>query len=135
MILSLIIALAVIVGTVTLFVRGLKTVRASKRAVAGVAFVLVVAMALAIGVWLGILREFQLNDHVRIQGVPVPLVVFVLEGQNWTDFVKPPAIGYVCMAANALFPVGVLGLLCMVFSKRLVKRPPPEQGSVSHQTA
>ncbi len=134
MLLSLILALAIIAGTVTLFVRGLKTVRASKQAVVGIAFGLAVAVALAIGVWLGIFREFQLNDHVRIQGAPVPLVIFVLEGQNWTDFVKPLAIGYVCMAANALFPVGVLGLLCMLFSKRLIKRPPPEQSSVAHQT-
>jgi hypothetical protein len=127
MFLALLIALAIIAGTVIVFVRALKTARASKRAIVGVTFGLIVAAALAIGIWFGAFREFQLSDHVRIQGVPIPIVVFLLEGENWTDFVKPPAIGYLCMAADALLPVGVFGLLCIPLLKRFRKRPTPDR--------
>lgn len=134
MLLSLIIGLAIIVGTTALFLRCLKKVCASTQTMVGIAFGAVAATALAVGVWFGVFGEFRLNERVRMQGAPVPLVVFVLEGQNWTDFVKPLPVGYVCMVANALFPVGVFGLLWMLFSKRLVKSQPPEQNSVPHQT-
>lgn len=119
MILSLIVALAVIAGTALLLVQGMRTVWTSKGLVATVAFGVVVAVALAIGIRFGVFGEFQLSERMRMQGAPIPLVVFVLEGQNWTDFVKPAFVSYICMAANALFPMGVVGLLWTLFFKRL----------------
>lgn len=77
-------------------------------------FALAASSALAVGVWLGVFHQFQLNDHIRIQGAPVPLVIFVHENQNWTDYVKPKPIGYICMAANTLFLVGLLELSYML---------------------
>ena len=120
MILSLIVALAVIAGTALLLVQGMRTAWTSKGLVATVAFGVVMAVGLAIGIRFGVFGEFQLSERMRMQGAPIPLVVFVLEGQNWTDFVKPAFLSYICMVANALFPMGVVGLLWMLFFKRLV---------------
>lgn len=118
MILSLIVALAIIAGTTLLLVHGVKTVWTSKRLVATVAFGVVMAVALVVGIRFGVFGEFQLSQRMRMQGGPIPLVVFVLEGENWTDFVKPALVSYICMAANALFPVGFVGLLWTLFFKR-----------------
>lgn len=114
-------ALAIIFGSAMVFMRGLQMVRAFKQKTLAFVFCLMVIVALAIGVWFGIFHEFQLNDRIRIQGVPVPLVVFVLEGQNWTDFVKPLVIGYMCMAADGLFPVGVICLLFIMLLRSRMK--------------
>ena len=115
MILSLIVALAIIVGTALLLVHSVKMVRTSKRRAATVFFGVLLGVALVVGIRFGVFGEFQLSERIRIQGAPIPLVVFVLEGQNWTDFVKPAFVCYICMAANAVFPVGLVGLLWTLF--------------------
>ena len=121
MILSFIVAVALIAGTIALVVRGVKTAVASERHSTIAGFVLILTIGLIAGVWLGVFGEFKINERIRIQGAPVPLVIFVLEDQNWTDFVKPPTVSYLCMVANALFPVGVFALLWTLFESRLGK--------------
>lgn len=111
MIPSLIVAIAIITGTIAVVVRGIKTARASERRFSFASLMVILILGLAVGIWVGVFGEFQINERMRVQGAPVPLVVFVLEGQNWTDFVKPRLVGYLCLLANALFPVGVLTLL------------------------
>lgn len=115
MILSVIVALAIIAGTTAIIVHDVKTMGASKSFM--VAFGLIVAVALTVGIRFGVFGDFQLNDRLRMQGAPLPLVVFVLEGQHWTDFVKPQFVSYLCMVANAVFPVGLVGLLWMLLIK------------------
>lgn len=120
MILSLIVASVVISGTAWLLINGVKSDLASKRHMSLILLVLIGGMALAVGIRFGILGEFQLSERMRMQGAPIPLVVFVLEGQNWTDFVKPKLVSYVCMVANALFPVGCIALLWRLLTHRVV---------------
>ena len=120
MILSLIFALAIIAGTAWLLIQKVKSDWASKRYMSLILFAVVGAAAFALGIRFGILGEFQLNERMRIQGAPIPLVVFVLEGQNWTDFVKPKLVSYVCLFANALFPAGCFALLWRLLFQRLL---------------
>lgn len=115
MALSVIIALMIIAGTAVLLVHDVRTLCASKSLL--VIFGVIIAVALAFGIRFGIFGDFQLNDRVRMQGAPLPLVVFVLEGENWTDFVKPPFVSYLCLAANAVFPVALASLLWMLLIK------------------
>ena len=75
-------------------------------------------VALAVGMRFFVLSTYQMNERFRIQGLPIPLVIFVREGDYWTDFVKPTFIGYTCMVADALFPVGLLGLLTVCAIRR-----------------
>jgi hypothetical protein len=124
MALSFAVALAIIVGTGVLLLRGMKMALTLNRPTIVLVFGLIVAAALAVGIRFGVFGEFQINDRIRIQGAPVPLVVFVLEGQNWTDFVKPRLVGYLCMIANALFPVALLGLLWIALARRLLMKGP-----------
>jgi hypothetical protein len=123
MILSVVLALAIFAGTAFCVVLGLDTVRTSKRLVPKVAFGVLMAVALAVGMRFGVVAELQLNDGIQVHGVPIPLVVFALEGQNWVDFVKPAFVTCLCAAADALFPVGVVGLLWTLFSKCRRQRP------------
>jgi hypothetical protein len=122
MILSLILALGIIAGTIALVVRGVKMARESGRRGALVVFVVIAALALAAGIQFGVFGEYNAGPRMRIGGAPVPLVIFVLEGVNWTDFVKPEGVTDVCMAANALFPVGVFALVWVVAGRVLGRK-------------
>lgn len=124
MILSLIVASLIIAGTAWLLINEVKSAWASKRHMSMILLAVVGAAVLVVGIRFGILGEFQLNERMRMQGAPIPLVVFVLEGQNWTDFVKPKCVGYVCMVANALFPVGCFTLLWRLLIHRLLTGTP-----------
>lgn len=108
-------------------VQAVKLICTFKQQTIRVAFGLVAVLALVVGVWFGVFGEFRLSEKVRIQGAPVPLVVFIREGQDWTDFVKPLPLGYVCMLANAIFPVGLIALCTLILkpiAKRNLKRQP-----------
>ena len=117
MILSLIISLVILAGTVMMVLRAFKIVRRSHGLMRLLFFAVVLGVALVIGIRFGVFGEFQINEQMRMQGAPVPLVVFVLEGQTWTDFVKPPLVGGLCMVANSLFPVGLASILWIVVLK------------------
>jgi len=71
-------------------------------------FTVLTACAVAVGIRYGVYHVFQLCDHVRMQGIPVPLVFFVNEDGQWTDFIHPMPVGYYCMVANVLAPLLVV---------------------------
>ena len=119
MLLAFAMACVLLAGTFLLLVRGVKAARAKKLSlIARIAFGICVLLALLVGIRLCVQGVFQMNERLRIQGLPIPLVIFVREGENWTDFVKPKFIGYTCMVADALFPVGLLGLLFVCAIRR-----------------
>jgi len=64
---------------------------------------------------------YSVGDQVRIQGIPIPLVVFRLETDRWTDFIQPVAIGYLAYAANIIAPAFICLLLAR-FALRITKR-------------
>jgi len=127
---SFILSLLIILGAVRFFVRAVKALRALRRPGVSLAFGLAAPAALAVGFWLGIAHEYRTGDSFRLQGAPVPLVVFHLEGEDWVDFVKPLGLTYVCAAANVLFSLWVLSFLCSIVCGRLIKRQSagPESG-------
>ena len=71
---------------------------------------------LLVGVRFGVLEVFNLNNHLHIQGAPIPLVVFRLEDTRWVDFVKPKSITYICALANVLFPVAAFAVPLRILS-------------------
>lgn len=111
MLVSFVIALAIIGGTLCILVKRFRSLRAKRLLSCGILFAVVCAAALAVGIRFGVFGEFDINERTRMQGAPIPLVIFVLEGENWTDFVKPRFVSYVCLIANALFPVGLVAAL------------------------
>ena len=130
MAISFLVALAIICGTTFVLLRGAKVARNSKNTLFAVVLAVSAAAALGIGVRFGVFGEFQIGERLRVQGAPIPLVVFVLEGERWTDFVKPLPVGYACMAANALFPVGLVVLTLTFgfkfFLKQRLSQPPSQ---------
>lgn len=126
MIPSLVISLVIFAGTATVVLHAFKMVRASRSLAASVIFGVALVVAVVVGIRFGVFGHFQINEQVRMQGAPVPLVVFVLEGQHWTDFVKPPLLGNICMVANAVFPVGLLSVLWIVGAKLVAKSLAPQ---------
>jgi len=124
MIFSFILALLVILGTVLLGAYGVKIIITSKRKrISAVLFVCIILAGIAIGIHYGILKEFTVSKEMRIQGIPIPLVIFIREGADWADFVKPNVIGYPCMVANALFPPALGLLVWIAFVKMLRPKP------------
>lgn len=69
---------------------------------------------LLIGIGLGVCLNYNLGDQIRVQGIPIPLVTFVHEGELWTDFVKPPWLTLLCVISNCLFPVGLGSLIWLL---------------------
>jgi len=67
-----------------------------------------VIVSVALGTAFGVMARYQLADHVKVQGFPIPLVIWVKENGRWTDFVQHGVKGYLCIAANVMFPVIVL---------------------------
>ena len=123
MIVLLAISLALISGSILVLVRVITAVRKIWRLpMVIIIFGLTVALALTVGIRWGTFQTFQISDDVRIQGVPIPVVIFVREEQNWTDFVEPLPVGYVYVAANALFPVGIMSLFWTLTLKCLMRK-------------
>jgi hypothetical protein len=77
-------------------------------------------MALTVGVRYGVFGDFALNDRIRVQGLPIPLVTYVLENDSWVGYVKVGWVGYVFLVANALFPAGLAGGIWWLSAKYLV---------------
>jgi uncharacterized membrane protein len=133
-------ALVLIFGSILALRSGIKAVAAQPRSgrAMRIGFGATLALALAVGIRFCALGDFQISERVRVQGAPIPVVVFVLEEQEWVDFVKPSFVGYPCMAANTLFPVGLIGLFWVLAAKRSQKeveagRRPVPSGGNGHQ--
>jgi hypothetical protein len=86
-----------------------------------VVFALFVAIGIGVGAWGGTQLEYHPNPKTRVLGFPVPLVVFVLEGENWTDFVPPTPVQYGAVAANVLAAVAVV-LIPLAITARILGR-------------
>lgn len=52
--------------------------------------------------------DLKVSPTFRWVGVPMPIVFFQLEGQNWTDFVLPTPIQWLNLLADVLIPVCIL---------------------------
>jgi formate/nitrite transporter FocA (FNT family) len=85
-----------------------RTLRAQKSRGKLLLFVLLTVCAVAVGIRYGVLHVFELSERYRLQGIPIPLVMFVNEDGRWTDFVIPTPVAYYCMVGNVLAPVLVL---------------------------
>jgi hypothetical protein len=86
-----------------------------------VIFALLLAIGIGAGAGVGTQLEYHLNPRSRVPGFPVPLVVFVLEGENWTDFVPPTPVQYGAVAANILAAVAT-ALIPLTIAARIVER-------------
>ena len=88
-----------------------------------------------LGVWMGTRLEFQFGDSLKCLGLPLPLAVFALEGENWTDFVPSPAVQWLYAVANILtytaLSLGIYTTACVIFRHRLQKRVGAEVDSHS----
>jgi len=76
-----------------------------------------------LGLWVGTRLEFYFSDHLKCLGLPLPLAMFALEGENWTDFVPSPTVQWLCAGANIstfiALTLGVYTVACLVSRRRL----------------
>ena len=86
----------------------------------GFAFLLV--LGLCVGIWAGVLLEYQPNARLRIQGFPMPLGIFVWEQDRWTDFVPHRVVQYGAVLANVLAAIALaitpLGIVARMTRRR-----------------
>jgi hypothetical protein len=54
----------------------------------------------SLGVWLAFFFEYQPSHRMRVMSFPLPIVFFVWEEDQWTDFVTPDYYVYPALAAN-----------------------------------
>lgn len=109
-----VLSIAIIVSAVVSIVYSLKRLLSLRSCTLVCMFAGSVLGTLFLGIEYGNFATFQVSDVMRVQGLPIPLVVYVLEEGRWTDFVMPGVIGYVFMAGNALFPVFVVGVVWLI---------------------
>jgi hypothetical protein len=117
MVFSFIIGLIIIIGVGFLLKCTTKLIIASRKKNAKILFGLTLAIGLCVGVRFCVYSKYQMNEQVRVQGVPIPLIIFVHEEGRWTDYVKPPFVDRVCMIADMLCPVGLIGLSWLIALK------------------
>jgi hypothetical protein len=106
--LGLIVPTLLIAAVILCGVRVVRTLRAQKSRGKLLLFVLLTVCAIAVGIQYGVLHVFSISERSRIQGIPMPLVMFVNEDGQWTCYVIPTPVGYYCMVANVLAPVLVV---------------------------
>ena len=109
MLFFLLLASILIAGSVLCLIYSGRKIWSLRNRVINVSFGFTVAIALVIGIYYGVFGNFTLNDHIRVQGLPIPLVTFVFENQSWVDYVTLGWAGYAFLTANALFPAGLTG--------------------------
>jgi len=86
-----------------------------------VAFGVSVILGVRTGAWVGTQLEYPINARTRVVGFPLPLAVFVLEGEHWTDFVPPDHVQHALVAANVL-SVMALALIPLAVAARVAGR-------------
>lgn len=66
---------------------------------------LLVLLGAMVGRWAAMDFEYQPCPQARIIGFPVPVAFFILEDDQWTDFVPPLIIQYGAVAADMIFAI------------------------------
>jgi hypothetical protein len=64
------------------------------------AFVLLIVVGLAVGIWCAFHFEYQVGAHHRFGSFPIPVVFFHLEDGQWIDFPVPPLQGWASAVTN-----------------------------------
>ena len=86
-----------------------------------VILIALIAVAAVVGFYGLVDCSYTLSPRLRVQGLPIPLVSFVLEGDEWTAFPIHRPMAYFAIAANMLVPV--LFVLCVMrMALRLAQR-------------
>ena len=82
------------------------------------AFGLLAATGIAVGIWCGFAVEYHLGARYRVASFPLPVVFFHLEGNEWVDYPVPlfqawatAFTNVVAMAALATLPLWPLSRL------------------------
>jgi len=88
-------------------------------------FTMLMTFGVIVGCWAGTSFEYSLNQDTRVIGLPLPLVIFIKEDGNWTDFVNAPLAQYGAATANViaiasfvLMPLSFAAYFHMRFQKR-----------------
>jgi len=117
MVLTFFLALGLIAGELILLVKMGRVLVKKRRASLGVLFAVLALLSAGSGVWYMTATTFQISEQFRIQGLPFPLVVFVREEQQWTDFVTPTFLASFFWIADALLPLALLSVVGIVTDK------------------
>ena len=64
---------------------------------------------------------YAVCPHVRFVGFPIPVAIFVLEADQWTDFVPSPAGQHTILVAD-LVACGAIAMLPLAAASRLLTR-------------
>lgn len=95
-----------------------------------VAFILLSMIGVILGYWSSTSLEISIGDRGKVGGFPIPLAVFVDEGEGdsevWTDFVPPTYIQLLGLLVNILVFTSVLVTLLFItgyISKRRTRLP------------
>lgn len=75
------------------------------------------------GMWTTMYLEYEVCTRARAVGWPVPVVVFVLEGDQWTDFVPPTIVQYGAVAADTMVGIALALMPVTIWSWILTRRP------------
>jgi hypothetical protein len=111
---------------------GAKTARRMWRLKAGWVWWGALCLAVCLGAYAGCrlgFYEMQTSPTFRWVGLPLPIGFFVLEGDNWTDFIPPSPVQWANLLADILAPVLVLVVPFFVIWRR--RDAPGEPPSVS----
>lgn len=83
-----------------------------------VAFILLSIVGVMLGYWSSTSLEISIGDKGKVGGFPIPLVVFVDEGEGdsevWIDFVPPTYIQLLGLLSNILIVTSVLVTLLFI---------------------
>jgi hypothetical protein len=59
-------------------------------------------IGLALAIWLTFFIQYRSSSDLRVEGFPIPLVFFHLDGKNWTRTVLPSTLPYIGTMADFL---------------------------------
>jgi len=91
-----------------------------QRATAGrwVAFGVLVACGVAVGIWCAFYVEYHIGTRYRIGSFPIPVVFFHLEQGDWVDFPVPEFQAWATMFANVITVTALVTLPLWLVSWR-----------------
>ncbi|HEY3860942.1 MAG TPA: hypothetical protein VGO59_03565 [Verrucomicrobiae bacterium] len=65
-------------------------------------FAIAAAIGLFLAIWLGFFVKYGGSDKLRVQGFPIPVAFFHLDGTIWTRTTPPAPLPFLAAAANFL---------------------------------